>query len=1205
VLLTELAIPVLILLCVAALRTAIHPKEQPITIPSTAALGVSNWDGLYQYPPTCNSENLIWRCDNNYPCTQATSVDEPTGCQLKKIAVAPSTSSNTAGASAAQEFITFQNSQSTYAKDLGTFVYFDSESAFLSYMSHSQYSVDSSIDIYSTLVVFSGGYPNWEYTVRTNQTYNNGNPVPDTSGPIIDISLKYGDQYPSDGGAPYLQAYAQMGYTSLTDAIGTFIATQTCINVGNCSTGDVVQMTCQAVANFPSKKANINGFWGQIGFLFALLMIMTLLYPISNVIRALVQEKETKIREGMAMMSMSYGALWLSWLFNFLCLFLPLSILLTIVGQTLFVYSEGIYIFFYFFVFFNSAVSYAILISVLINRTFTAAIVGCLVFFGGFFVYVGMSAAGSMKRSQIMAGALHPAAAFTFGTLAFIEYEDGQIGITSNTWNQSNEYAVTFQDMLNMMFIDAIWMGFLSWYLLKVWPSEYGTHEPWYFLFMPSYWISCATACMCCFSAAGHGVSDVSYERVKTDPDGPVPVEDIADALKAQVANKTCIDIVGITKQFDTATGTKTAVDNLHLQFFSGQITSLLGHNGAGKTTLISMLTGLTPPTSGTAFVEGRDLRYEMHEIRENLGVCPQHDILFPDLTVEEHLSLFASFKGTPRAELEAEITKMIEAVGLTEKRKVYARQLSGGQKRKLSVGIAFIGGSRVVVLDEPTSGMDPYSRRFTWNLIRQYKEGRIIVLTTHFMDEADLLGDRIAIMGDGKLCCCGSSLFLKKSYGVGYNLVIEKASVVGSSTQPIKEAIEAHVPDANMLTDVGTEITFQLPLSASDKFPKLFEQVDDHMTELGVRSYGMSVTTLEEVFIKIAHGTNTNATADAGRKIAMEQKRKRSISHHGSDPAIVELVPATAPNKDVEAGVEMANLGNDAISNGKSLAAEREFTMISTDDTITMFFKHIHACVLKRYLYFKRDIKSFIFLYLIPVLFVLIGALICALVKSDASPRNLDVSGHLYNPSISNEYLPMPYSSGSTFCYPGLGCNNFQGTPSTYMSAVSGGSNFPLIPLADVTSIFNMSTYLYDNMDTRAASTIGAISYANMFSSGNNFTIGYILHGNFTALHASPVYQNWVLNGLVAAYSPAVTVTTNVHPLPLTNFQKSLDTAANTDLIGTFILLSIPFVATSFATFIVREREVKAKHQQLVSGVSIVSFWLSCWIWDFVSVAF
>ena len=132
------------------------------------------------------------------------------------------------------------------------------------------------------------------------------------------------------------------------------------------------------------------------------------------------------------------------------------------------------------------------------------------------------------------------------------------------------------------------------------------------------------------------------------------------------------------------------------------------------------MLTGLIPPDGGTAIIEGMDIADQMPEIRKNLGVCPQHDILFPLLTVEEHLSLFAAFKGTPRPEIKAEVEKMIQSVGLTEKRKEYSKNLSGGQKRKLSVGIAFIGGSRVVFLDEPTSGMDPYSRRFTWNVISQ-----------------------------------------------------------------------------------------------------------------------------------------------------------------------------------------------------------------------------------------------------------------------------------------------------------------------------------------------------------------------------------------------------------------------------------------------------------------------------------------------------
>jgi ATP-binding cassette subfamily A (ABC1) protein 3 len=168
-------------------------------------------------------------------------------------------------------------------------------------------------------------------------------------------------------------------------------------------------------------------------------------------------------------------------------------------------------------------------------------------------------------------------------------------------------------------------------------------------------------------------------------------------------------------------------------------------------------------------------VKKQMSSIRPKLGVCPQHDILYPQLTVTEHLQLFCAIKGMPSESIARHVQEMIELVGLTEKKNALSAALSGGQKRKLSIGIALLGDSKVVFLDEPTSGMDPYSRRWTWNLLKQKKAGRVIVLTTHFMDEADYLGDRIAIMANGNIQCCGSSLFLKNKYGVGYTFTITK----------------------------------------------------------------------------------------------------------------------------------------------------------------------------------------------------------------------------------------------------------------------------------------------------------------------------------------------------------------------------------------------------------------------------------------------
>ena len=181
---------------------------------------------------------------------------------------------------------------------------------------------------------------------------------------------------------------------------------------------------------------------------------------------------------------------------------------------------------------------------------------------------------------------------------------------------------------------------------------------------------------------------------------------------------------------------------------------------------------------------------------------------------------------------------------------------------------------------------MDPYSRRFTWNVIRQYREGRTIVLTTHFMDEADLLGDRIAIMGDGRLICCGSSLYLKNSYGVGYSLTLEKKDANHFDSEAMATLIRKHIDSALLLTDVGTEMAWQLPFSTSPNFPDLFDEFDKGMDTLGLESYGMSVTTLEEVFIKITRTTHTAATAQEGRDNAKRGAvSPKSISADVSDP--------------------------------------------------------------------------------------------------------------------------------------------------------------------------------------------------------------------------------------------------------------------------------------------------------------------------------
>ena len=159
----------------------------------------------------------------------------------------------------------------------------------------------------------------------------------------------------------------------------------------------------------------------------------------------------------------------------------------------------------------------------------------------------------------------------------------------------------------------------------------------------------------------------------------------------------------------------------------------------------------------------------------------------------------------------------MILDLDLVKKTNYLAKNLSGGQRRRLSTGIAFIGNSKFIILDEPTSGMDTSARRHIWEILKNLKNDRIILLTTHFMDEADYLGDRIAIMSQGKLLCLGSSVYLKNKYGIGYNLTIVKTS--SQTDKNIKLLIDQHIADAQLLQDVGTELCYQLPLEAVEQF--------------------------------------------------------------------------------------------------------------------------------------------------------------------------------------------------------------------------------------------------------------------------------------------------------------------------------------------------------------------------------------------------
>jgi len=185
----------------------------------------------------------------------------------------------------------------------------------------------------------------------------------------------------------------------------------------------------------------------------------------------------------------------------------------------------------------------------------------------------------------------------------------------------------------------------------------------------------------------------------------------------------------------------------------------------------------------------------------------------------------------------------------LDEKANTLSESLFGGQKRRLCLGCAVIGGSKVLFIDECSSGLDPEARRFIWDLLLELRNTRTIILTTHFLEEADVLGDRIAIMVHGKVQCCGSPLFLKKYYGTGYTLSLTLDDNSDAST--IISHIQFHVPSASVKSQNQSVLSITLPTQNSPNFPAMFSTLQAKQHKLNIKDFRMALTTMEEVFLK------------------------------------------------------------------------------------------------------------------------------------------------------------------------------------------------------------------------------------------------------------------------------------------------------------------------------------------------------------------
>ncbi|XP_068958059.1 phospholipid-transporting ATPase ABCA7 [Petaurus breviceps papuanus] len=612
-----------------------------------------------------------------------------------------------------------------------------------------------------------------------------------------------------------------------------------------------------------------------------LFLTLAWIYSVALTVKGVVQEKEARLRDTMLAMGLDRSVLWASWFISSLLPFLVSSSFLVFIlkqGDIL-PYSDPFLVFLFLAAFAIATVCQSFLFSSAFSHANVAAACGGLLYFTLYLPYVLCVAWRDRlpPALRLVASLLSPVA-FGFGCEYFSLYEEQGVGIQWHNMGRSpvagDGYNLALSEAL--LILDAGLYAVATWYIEAICPGQYGIPQPWNFPFRKSYW--CGELAL------------VSLDPTHSKDDPQVLVEDPSPGLQVGVSLR------GLVKYYPGSA--RPALQGLSLDFYEGHITAFLGHNGAGKTTTLSILSGLFPPTRGSALILGQDISSNRAAVHRNLGLCPQHNVLFDILTVEEHIWFYGRLKGLSQAAVSQELPRLLQDVGLPHKRQEQTRHLSGGMQRKLSVAIAFVGGSRVVILDEPTAGVDPFSRRSIWELLLKYRQGRTVILSTHYMDEAELLGDRVAVIAGGQLRCCGSPLFLKSRLGTGYYLTLVKhrpttllkaakdqdhgslertwtrgreskeGSLAGSTdVAQLLTLVQSLVPGAQLVEELGHEVVLTLPYSGAHNgaFGELFQELDRNLEELGISGYGISDTTLEEIFLKVAEDSGVNTNPEDG----------------------------------------------------------------------------------------------------------------------------------------------------------------------------------------------------------------------------------------------------------------------------------------------------------------------------------------------------
>ncbi|KAJ8536453.1 hypothetical protein K7X08_034854 [Anisodus acutangulus] len=617
--------------------------------------------------------------------------------------------------------------------------------------------------------------------------------------------------------------------------------------------GPSARMLFEFVKEMPKPETELTlDFASLLGPLF-FTWVVSQLFPV--ILIAQVYEKQQKLRIMMKMHGLGDGPYWMISYAYFLVIssiyMICFVIFGSLIGLKFFLLNDYIIQFVFYFIYINLQASLAFLVAAFFSNVKTATVIGyIMVFANGLlsaFLFQFFLQDESFSRGWIIVMELYPGFSLFRGFYEFSYYafKGNYLGTDGMRWEDLSDEKNGMKEVLIIMLVQWLVLLFLAYYIDQIASSG---KDPLFFLLnspkKPSHSIRKL--------GSGRQGSKVFVQMEK--PDVAQERERVEQLLESSTNHGIICD--NLKKVYPGKDGNpeKIAVRGLSLALSQRECFGMLGPNGAGKTTFINMMIGLIKPSSGTAYARGLDIQTDMNKIYTNMGVCPQHDLVWEILTGREHLLFYGRLKNLKGPELTQAVEESLKSVnlfhgGIADKQ---VGKYSGGMKRRLSVAISLIGDPKVVYMDEPSTGLDPSSRSNLWNVVKRAKQDRAIILTTHSMEEAEHLCDRLGIFVDGSLQCIGNPKELKARHGGSYVFTMTTSS---DNEEEVEHMVRRLCPNAHKIYHTSGTQKFELP-KEEVRIADVFQAVEKAKSRFIVYAWGLADTTLEDVFIKIAHGS-------------------------------------------------------------------------------------------------------------------------------------------------------------------------------------------------------------------------------------------------------------------------------------------------------------------------------------------------------------